>query len=187
MSDLPDLAVSAELKAWLYNALADSIPKALAAFSEQTVPAPMVTITQLSDSEESHGSDRDEVPLKRPWKGDSATAGKGKAPAKHRRVSLSKPREVVSQHDFDPLEGSTSNYNLQVVDEFYAQATGLDPQTPGTRAIPDSTTGSFSPLAELSENMDLLPYAVALLQVMDLTYSHIPIAGRLTLFPQKWS
>ncbi|CAH2318887.1 Hypothetical predicted protein [Pelobates cultripes] len=107
MSDLPEPAVSAELKAWLFNAITESIPKALAAFRKETVPAPMATITQLSDSKDSHGSERDEAPRKRPWKGDSATAGKGKASAKHPKVSYSKPKQAISQHDFDPFEGST--------------------------------------------------------------------------------
>ncbi|CAH2221155.1 Hypothetical predicted protein [Pelobates cultripes] len=126
MSDLPEPAVSAELKAWLFNAITESIPKALAAFREQTVPAPTATITQLSDSEDSHGSERDEAHRKRPWKGDSATAVKGKAPAKHPKVPYSKPRQAISQNDFAPFEVSTSNYNLQVVDEYYAEHSDND-------------------------------------------------------------
>ncbi|CAH2252981.1 Hypothetical predicted protein [Pelobates cultripes] len=94
MSDLPKPAVSAELKAWLYNAIADSIPKALAAFREQTVPAPTATITQLSDSEDSHGLDRNKAPRKHPWKSDSATAGKGKAPDKNPRVPILNPGKL---------------------------------------------------------------------------------------------
>ncbi|CAH2222354.1 Hypothetical predicted protein, partial [Pelobates cultripes] len=70
----PDLCLRSSRSAWLYNAIADSTPKALAAFREQSVKTPTATISQLSDSEESHGSDWDEVPRKHPWKGDSATA-----------------------------------------------------------------------------------------------------------------
>ncbi|CAH2312483.1 Hypothetical predicted protein [Pelobates cultripes] len=98
MSDVPEPAVSAELKAWLFNAITESIPKALAAFREQTIPAPTATITQLSDSEDSHASEHEEAPRKRPWKGDSATAGKGKAPAKHPKVPYSKPRALEGEH-----------------------------------------------------------------------------------------
>ncbi|CAH2221392.1 snRNA-activating complex subunit 4 isoform X1, partial [Pelobates cultripes] len=90
MSDLPEPAVPAELKAWLYNAIADSIPKALAAFHEQSKPtSKRPPIAHLSDSDESKGSDHEETPRKRPWMGDSATA-----------------------------EGSTSNLQLQVVDRY---------------------------------------------------------------------
>ncbi|CAH2305143.1 Hypothetical predicted protein [Pelobates cultripes] len=121
MSDVPEPAVSAELKAWLFNAITESIPKALAASREQTIPAPTATITQLSDSEDSHASEHEEAPRKRPRKGDSATAGKGKAPAKHPKVPYSKPKQTSSQHDFDAFEGSTSNYNLHVLDEYYAE------------------------------------------------------------------
>ncbi|CAH2303136.1 Hypothetical predicted protein [Pelobates cultripes] len=113
MSDLPEPAVSAELKAWLYNVNTESIPKALAAFPRADSPSP-------------YGDNYPAVRLRgfsrfRTVEGDSDTAVKGKTPAKHRRVSYSKSREVVSQHDFDPIEGSTSNYNLQVVDEYYAE------------------------------------------------------------------
>ncbi|CAH2276029.1 40S ribosomal S14 [Pelobates cultripes] len=45
-------------------------------FPQAVSSSPTATITQLSDSEESHGSDRDKVPRNRPWKNDSATAGK---------------------------------------------------------------------------------------------------------------
>ncbi|CAH2223920.1 Hypothetical predicted protein, partial [Pelobates cultripes] len=54
MSDVPEPAVSAKLKAWLFNAITESIPKALAA----------------------HASEHEEAPRKRPWKGDRSTAGK---------------------------------------------------------------------------------------------------------------
>ncbi|CAH2285001.1 Hypothetical predicted protein [Pelobates cultripes] len=113
MSDLPEPPVSAELKTWLYNAIADSIPKALAAFQEHSKSARRAPVVHLSDSEESKGSDHDECPRKRPWKGNSASAGKGKAPAKAPRLSLSGTRDDTPNYNFDLLEGSTSNLQLQ--------------------------------------------------------------------------
>ncbi|CAH2293178.1 Hypothetical predicted protein [Pelobates cultripes] len=62
------VSVSAEPKAWLYNAIADSIPKALATFNEHSKSAPRAPVVHLSDSEESKGSYHDECPRKRPWK-----------------------------------------------------------------------------------------------------------------------
>ncbi|CAH2247735.1 Hypothetical predicted protein [Pelobates cultripes] len=90
MSDHPEPAVSAELKAWLQAAIADTIPMALAAFRDQPLAAPTATITQLSDSDDSRVSDHDEAPHKRPWKGDSDSAGKGKVPAKTAKLSHAK-------------------------------------------------------------------------------------------------
>ncbi|CAH2250154.1 Hypothetical predicted protein [Pelobates cultripes] len=103
MSDRQDPAISAELKEWLFSTIAESIPKALAAYHERN-PEP-------SDSEDSHISDQDSAPRKRPWKGNSATAGKGKAPAKV--VKHSKP--YVSQDVTDPLEGSTSRLSGHIL------------------------------------------------------------------------
>ncbi|CAH2219446.1 Hypothetical predicted protein, partial [Pelobates cultripes] len=74
MSDQPEPAMSAELKAWLQAAIADSIPKSLAAFRDQT--ATTATISQLSDSDDCRVFDHDKAPRKHPWKGDSASAGK---------------------------------------------------------------------------------------------------------------
>ncbi|CAH2277288.1 Hypothetical predicted protein, partial [Pelobates cultripes] len=113
MSDQPEPAISAELKAWLQAAIADSIPKALAAFHDQT--ATIATISQLSDSDDSRVSDHDEAPSKRPWKGNSASAGK--APAKTAKLSHAKPT-LTSESDL--LKDSTSGYHLRVIDEYNA-------------------------------------------------------------------
>ncbi|CAH2325863.1 Hypothetical predicted protein [Pelobates cultripes] len=118
MSDLPEPAVSAELKAWLYNAIADSIPKALAAFHDHSKSAPRAPDKRLSDSEESKASDHDECPRKCPWKGNSANAGKGKAPAKAPKLSLSATRDDTPNYTVNPLEGSTSNLQLQSLHTF---------------------------------------------------------------------
>ncbi|CAH2315048.1 Hypothetical predicted protein [Pelobates cultripes] len=115
MSDQTEPAMSAELKAWLQAAIADSIPKALAAFRDQT--ATTATISPLSDSDDSRVSDHDEAPRKRPWKGDSASAGKGKAPAKTAKLSKTKPTLAT---EADPLKGSTSDYHLRVMDDYDA-------------------------------------------------------------------
>ncbi|CAH2283304.1 Hypothetical predicted protein [Pelobates cultripes] len=115
MSDQPEPAMSAELKAWLQAAIADSIPKALAAFRNQT--ATTATITQLSNSDDSRVSDHDKAPCKCPWKGDSASAGKGKAPAKTAKLSHAKP---TLTKEFDPLKGSASGYHLQMMDDYDA-------------------------------------------------------------------
>ncbi|CAH2301070.1 Hypothetical predicted protein, partial [Pelobates cultripes] len=76
MSDRQDSAISAELKEWLFSTIAESIPKALAAYHEQTTAEVHPSTHQTSDSEDSHLSDQDSAPRKRPWKGNSATAGK---------------------------------------------------------------------------------------------------------------
>ncbi|CAH2250156.1 Hypothetical predicted protein [Pelobates cultripes] len=101
MSDLPEPAVSAELKAWLYNAIADSIPKALAAFHDQSKSTSRAPIVHLSDSEESKGSDHEEAPRKCPWKVHSATAAKGIAPAKMPRLSFPDTRDNNPNYNLD--------------------------------------------------------------------------------------
>ncbi|CAH2297022.1 Hypothetical predicted protein [Pelobates cultripes] len=126
MSDLPEPAVPEELKAWLYNAIADSIPKALAVFHDQSKSTSRAPIVHLSDSEESKSSEHEENPRKHPWKGDSATAGKGKAPAKTPRLSIPDTWDNNPNYNLDPLEGSTSNLQLQVIDEYCA---GIFPLT----------------------------------------------------------
>ncbi|CAH2251570.1 Hypothetical predicted protein [Pelobates cultripes] len=69
MSDQSEPAMSAELKARLQAAIADSIPKALATFRDQT--ATTATITQLSASDDSRVSDHDEAPQSEPLKGST--------------------------------------------------------------------------------------------------------------------
>ncbi|CAH2327105.1 Hypothetical predicted protein [Pelobates cultripes] len=117
MSEQPDFAVSAELKSWLFSAIAESMLKAIAAYHKQAKPVSKSNAAlNVSDSEESH-NDSDNAPRKRPWKGNSASAGKGKAPAKNPRLSLPSSSLPI----LDPLEGSTS-HDLQVVNEY---CTGL--------------------------------------------------------------
>ncbi|CAH2250386.1 Hypothetical predicted protein [Pelobates cultripes] len=118
MSGQPDFTVSAQLKSWLFSAIAEWMPKAIAAYHEQAKPVskPHVALN-ISDYDESHNdSDHDGVLRKRPWKGNSAPASKGKAPAKNPRLSYSS----MSHPILDPLEASTSHHNLQVVNEYCA-------------------------------------------------------------------
>ncbi|CAH2312962.1 Hypothetical predicted protein [Pelobates cultripes] len=104
MSDNTEPAISQELRAWLVSTIAESIPKALAAFHEKSSAEVNPTARLLSDSEDSQPSDQEDT-RKRPWKGDSRSAGKGKAPAKSLKLTFTRPAHVIS----DPFEGSTSH------------------------------------------------------------------------------
>ncbi|CAH2251590.1 Hypothetical predicted protein [Pelobates cultripes] len=85
--------------------IAESIPKALAAFHDKTSTEVNPTAGLRSDSEDSQPSDQEEVTRKCSWKGDSVSAGKVKAPAKSLKLSFTRPTQAT----LDPLEGSTSN------------------------------------------------------------------------------
>ncbi|CAH2275249.1 Hypothetical predicted protein [Pelobates cultripes] len=153
MSEQQD-TVSAELKSWLFSAIAESMPKAIAAYHKQAKPAPKpTTALNISDSEESHDSDHDGAPRKRPWKGNSVSAGKGKAPAKNARLSL--PSSSLPL--LDPLEGSTA-HDLQVVDEYCAGYSDEEDES-NTRYVKESYTKPFvvSPMpTNPSQNKDPL-------------------------------
>ncbi|CAH2277730.1 Hypothetical predicted protein, partial [Pelobates cultripes] len=114
--------ISAELRASLYSPIVESIFKAIAAFCEQPLSVSEPSAHEDSDSNNSHMSDHDKTWRKRPWKGDSASAGKGKAPAKSTKLS-SAPSVLQI---LEPLEGLTSHQNLQVLDEYYADYSDED-------------------------------------------------------------
>ncbi|CAH2248105.1 alkaline phosphatase [Pelobates cultripes] len=135
MSDRQDPAISAELKEWLFSTIAESIPKALAAYHERN-PEVHPSTQQPSDSEDSHISDQDSAPRKRPWKGNSATAGKGKAPAKV--IKHAKP--YVSQDVTDPLEGSTSRLSGHILSDYDPNYSDEDPMV---NVPQDSSTSEF--------------------------------------------
>ncbi|CAH2320118.1 Hypothetical predicted protein, partial [Pelobates cultripes] len=94
---------------------------ALAAFHDQTSTEANPTARILSDSEDSHTSDKEEVTRKRYWKGDSASTGKGNAPAKSLKLSLTLPLH----NTLDPLEGSTTNAG-NVMDDYYLNCSDVD-------------------------------------------------------------
>ncbi|CAH2278077.1 Hypothetical predicted protein, partial [Pelobates cultripes] len=144
MSDRQDPAISAELKEWLFSTIAESIPKALAAYHERN-PEVHPSTQQPSDSEDSHISDQDNAPRKRPWKGNSATAGKGKAPAKV--VKHSNP--YVSQDATDPLEGSTSRLSGHILSDYDPNYSDEDPMV---NVPQDSSTSKFVKETFLSQD-----------------------------------
>ncbi|CAH2292806.1 Hypothetical predicted protein, partial [Pelobates cultripes] len=123
MSEHQDPAISAELRDWLFATIAESILKALAAYHEQSTTEVHPSIHQPSDSEDSHLSDQESAPHKRPWKGNSATAGKGKAPAKI--LKHSKP--FIMQNPTDPLEGSTSQLAGDILNDYDTTYSDEDP------------------------------------------------------------
>ncbi|CAH2295843.1 Hypothetical predicted protein, partial [Pelobates cultripes] len=111
MSDNTEPTISQELRDWLVSTIAESIPKALTTFHEKTSAKVNTTARLPSDSEDSQPSDQ-ETTRKRPWKGDSRSAGKGKAPAKSLKLTATQPAHAIS----DPLEGSTSHTGDRVED-----------------------------------------------------------------------
>ncbi|CAH2285300.1 Hypothetical predicted protein, partial [Pelobates cultripes] len=58
-------------------------------------------------------SDLPEPAVPAELKAHSATAGKGKVPAKTPRLSIPNTRDNNPNYNPDPLEGSTSNLQLQ--------------------------------------------------------------------------
>ncbi|CAH2223936.1 Hypothetical predicted protein [Pelobates cultripes] len=125
MSDNTEPAISQELRAWLVSTIAESIPKALAAFQDRTSTEVNPTTRLPSDSEDSQPSDQ-ETTRKRPWKGDSRSAGKGKAPA----MSAPQSAHVTS----DPLEGSAFHTDDRVEDYYL----GFSDKDPSANALGDT-------------------------------------------------
>ncbi|CAH2225405.1 Hypothetical predicted protein [Pelobates cultripes] len=171
MSEQQD-TVSAELKSWLFSAIAESMPKAIAAYHEQAKPAPKpTTALNISDSEESHDSDHDGAPRKRPWKGNSVSAG-------FHSTRLQVVDEYCAGYSDEEDQGNTRYVKESFTKPFVVSPmptnpsqnkdplTGLDQVNLGTLVMPVPIIDNCLPTEDQSEDVALLLSGVDLLKVL---------------------
>ncbi|CAH2328229.1 Hypothetical predicted protein, partial [Pelobates cultripes] len=115
--------------------MAESMPKAIAAYHEQAKPVSRPHVARnISNSEESHNdSDHEGAPHKCPWKGNSASV---------------EPVAIEAELPAD----------------LPSQATGLTQLSLGTQFIPVPIKDNCSPIEDQSEDVCLLLSGVALLK-----------------------
>ncbi|CAH2284088.1 Hypothetical predicted protein [Pelobates cultripes] len=184
MSDHQDPAISAELRAWLFSTIAESIPKALAAFHEQASTEAHPPAHQPNDSEDSHLSDQEGAPHKQPWRRDSVTVGRGKAPA----IFLKQSLPHTMQDSIDPLEGSTSRLVGHMMNDYDANYSDEDPPV---NVPQDSSTSEFIKETFITQVMlRVSPYLKCILRTSSwmLQASHF-FDRRVICHPQsaKWA